>query len=105
MILSVLHALIRGFSFGGTGASILVMRIYRLNAGLALELPCGAVPSYALHPPHPGRGPQRLSLESQEKGRLGKDLMRSPAPSQDSGQPPERELGSQLQGVPRSYYG
>ena len=71
---------------------ILVTRMYRLNAGVALELPCGAIPSYVLHPPTFQPRTQRLPLASQEKGRVKWDLIRSPAPSQDPQHPPKENL-------------
>ena len=80
---SVHHTLIRGFSFRGHMSRILVTRIHQLNAGKALELPSGAVPSYVSYPPTSQPRTQRLPLASQKKGQFGWDLIRSPAPSQD----------------------
>ena len=56
----------------GHMSCILVTRMYRLNAGVALELPCGAIPSYVSHPPTFQPRTQRLPLASQEKGWLGR---------------------------------
>ena len=73
---------------------ILVTRMYILSVVVALESPCGAIPSYVLHTPHiPAANPTAaVGISGEGSALLGPDKIPRPLPRHLA--PAEGEFGT-----------